>query len=206
MPASSARSASEDDSCDRSVPEDSEGSSDEGEAFESLRHILENQTHLFTCGGVIPIRGLEEPSKSPSSGGEVPQGDAPPSPQPDEQRKSNPITIRWDTDLAADDQATHCAKLTLPLDPGAEADLDRLVRNSQPATFGLGGQDVYDESYRKALKMDTTAFCTTFDPYSLGIIDAIAQVLLPSVIDSNTHRAVHAELYKLNVSAKTYEP
>ncbi|KAJ2980851.1 hypothetical protein NUW58_g6836 [Xylaria curta] len=59
--------------------------------------------------------------------------------------------------------------------------------------------DTYDESYRRALKMDPTAFCTTFDPYSVGIIDAVAQVLLPSVSGSTTHRGVRAELYKLNV-------
>jgi hypothetical protein len=70
---------------------------------------------------------------------------------------------------------------------------------TQPATFGRGREDVYDETYRKALKMDTTAFCSTFDPYSLGIVDTIAQVLLPSIVDSSTHRSVRAELYKLNV-------
>ncbi|KAK2000996.1 oxidoreductase [Colletotrichum falcatum] len=112
-------------------------------------------------------------------------------------RESDPVTIRWDLDGTGDDPA--CAKLGLPPVRGAGAGLERLLRHSQPAIFGRDGQDVYDESYRKALQMDPAAFCTTSDPYSVGIIDAVAQVLLPSVSDSTTHRCVRAELYKLNI-------
>ncbi|KAH8807855.1 oxidoreductase [Xylogone sp. PMI_703] len=158
--------------------------SNKEESLEELKAILANQTHLFACGGRVPIAGF--PSETASQSSDI-----------DEQRRSPPVTIRWDTPGTADDQTTP-AKLTLPLAP--EADMLRLFQHSQPATFGRGGQDVYDESYRKALKMDPTNFCTTFDPYSLGSIDAGAQVLLPSVIDSTTCRAVRAELYKLNAS------
>ncbi|KAK1641521.1 oxidoreductase [Colletotrichum phormii] len=158
------------------------GDSGDNEALSSLRRILAEQSHLFACGGDIPIRN----STSPAEGGGQ-----------DEQRKSDPITIRWDLDGTGDDRA--CAKLSLPPAQGTEAGLDRLLHHSRPATFGRGGQDVYDESYRKALQMDPAAFCTTFDPYSVGIVDVVAQVLLPSVCDSTTHRGVRAELYKLNV-------
>lgn len=174
--------------------------SSENEPLENLKTILENQSHLFACGGVIPIR---KPNGQGTEG--TTQAHEALLPQGDEQKTSNPVTIRWDVAGATDGQATACAKLTLPLDPGADADMDRLVQQSQPATFGRGGEDVYDESYRKARKMDPTAFCTTFDPYSLGIIDIVAQVLLPSVVDSVTHRAVQAELYKLNVSLKSFK-
>ncbi|KAK6858062.1 hypothetical protein PG995_005761 [Apiospora arundinis] len=106
-------------------------------------------------------------------------------------------------DAAGRKKAEACTKLNLPLIPGAgvggETSLKRLVQHCQPATFGRGGKDVYDESYRRAGKMDPTAFCTTFDPYTAGIIDTVAQVLLPSVYDSVTHRGVRAELYKLNI-------
>ena len=77
--------------------------------------------------------------------------------------------------------------------------LEELVGDFKAATFGRGGQNIYDKSYRNALKMDPGVFCTTFDPYSLGIIDTIAQVLLPSFVDSATHRSVRAELYNMNV-------
>lgn len=94
-----------------------------------------------------------------------------------------------------------CRKVTLPVTGETDTDgLASLVQDCQPATFGLGGQDVYDEAYRKALKMDPTAFCSTVDPYSLGIVDTVAQLLLPSFLESSTHRAVEARLYKLNVS------
>lgn len=73
-------------------------------------------------------------------------------------------------------------------------------RSASRQHLGLAGQDVYDETYRKALKMNPEEFCSTFDPYSLGIVDSVAQTLLPSFLDSTTHRAVEAKLYKLNAS------
>ncbi len=68
-----------------------------------------------------------------------------------------------------------------------------------PASFGLAGKNVYDEGYRKALKLDTSQFSTNFCPYTLGIVDAIAQILLPEA-SKGKERGVKAELYKLNVS------
>jgi hypothetical protein len=116
----------------------------------------------------------------------------------DEGRESDPVTIRWDVNASADGVAVSCTKLKFPVAPG---ELDRLVQDSRPATFGRGGQDVYDKSYREALQTGPDAFCSTFEPYSLGIIDTMAQVLPPSVLDSRTHRGVQAELCKLNVSS-----
>jgi hypothetical protein len=160
------------------------------DAFEELGDILKNQNHLFACSGSILIKN--EPEVAPDQ-----------RPGPDEQRTSRPVTIRWDTATAnspASEQDA-CVKLTLPIAPGRNGGVDRLCEHAQPATFGRGGEDVLDESYRKALKVDTDSFCSTFDPYTLGIVDTIAQVLLPSAIDSTTHRSVRAELYKLNVKS-----
>jgi hypothetical protein len=100
-------------------------------------------------------------------------------------------------------QTVSCARITLPFPVGEVANLGQLLQCSQPATFGRSGQDIYDKSYREALQMAPDAFCTDFDPYSLGIIDTVAQVLLPSALDSATHRSVRAELYKLNVSSSS---
>ncbi|KAK2046761.1 hypothetical protein LZ31DRAFT_493184 [Colletotrichum somersetense] len=165
------------------------GDSGNNETLASLKRILAEQSHLFACGGDVPIREPKVPAEASS--------EIEPSSHPSERRESNPITLRWDLDGTEDDQV--CAKLSLPPVRGAEAGLNRLLQHCRPATFGRDGQDVYDESYRKALQMDPAAFCTTFDPYSAGIIDAVAQVLLPSVSDSTTYRGVRAELYKLNV-------
>ncbi|KAF8840622.1 hypothetical protein BDN67DRAFT_990258 [Paxillus ammoniavirescens] len=77
-----------------------------------------------------------------------------------------------------------------------EEELEVLYRACKPATFGRNGEDVLDETYRKAGKMDLTAFSTLFDPRSLGIHDQIIQGLF------TRDRGVQMELYKLNVYGK----
>lgn len=153
--------------------------------LDQLREELGKQTEktIFTCGGTIPItkRGptLTSDDTKVSSA-------------------SEPVTIRWDP-LVLETPASQ-ARLVLPLaqkDPGP---LKNLINDLQPASFGYQGKDVFDETYRKALKMDTDNFATTFNPYECGIIDAIAQALLPSTPDSDLRRGVRAELYKMNVS------
>ncbi|KAH7890155.1 hypothetical protein F5I97DRAFT_1801966 [Phlebopus sp. FC_14] len=79
------------------------------------------------------------------------------------------------------------------------ADLDRLANACQPATFGRNKEAVYDESYRKALKLDTTAFAAHFDAESAGLVDIIRQELLEG---ENDKREIMLELYKLNIYGK----
>ncbi|KAK7217820.1 hypothetical protein V2G26_005823 [Clonostachys chloroleuca] len=177
----------------------SEQPSPEKPPLDQLRAFLANQNHMFTCGGSIPIVERPEPTKPQRAPTRDRLGNRLTT---DEPRTSDPITIRWDVaDMkgGTGQRGNPCDKITLPLAPGSENDIQRLLDGTQPATFGRGREDVYDETYRKALKMDTTTFCSTFDPYSLGIVDTIAQVLLPSIVDSSTHRSVRAELYKLNL-------
>ena len=56
--------------------------------------------------------------------------------------------------------------------------------------------------------MDRSSFSSGFCPYTLGIVDTIAQVLLPNVSEAIGTKGVLAELYKLNVSVSlgTYLP
>ncbi|KAG9316294.1 nucleophile aminohydrolase [Chiua virens] len=75
-------------------------------------------------------------------------------------------------------------------------ELETLSQACQPASFGFNNQEVLDESYRKAGKMDLDAFVTSFDPRSVGIHDVIERDLLA------TDRSVEFELYKLNVYGK----
>ena len=159
---------------------------------------------LFACGGTIQIAagdhggnsGVEEPpSRPPSSSSQCASVATIPSayPQP-------PIALHWDPrDASA--PAGHC-KLTFPVEKAGSSNLERLLNDMKPATFGLGGEDVYDESYRKASKLDPENFTTNFCPYSAGIVDVISQLLLPNPY-SNKERAVRAELYKLNVRSTT---
>jgi hypothetical protein len=54
---------------------------------------------------------------------------------------------------------------------------------------------VLDSSYRKALKLDTTEFATSFD---LGKTNLLRKVQR-SLLDDIDNRQIRAELYKLNV-------
>lgn len=77
-----------------------------------------------------------------------------------------------------------------------EEDIKKLVEASEKATFGRNSQDILDESYRKAWKMDTSQFSTQFDVANSGILDVVHDQLLH--YEKNSKNLV-AHLYKLNV-------
>ncbi|KAI0895160.1 hypothetical protein F4806DRAFT_91726 [Annulohypoxylon nitens] len=157
---------------------------------EELGQFVESRSSTFTCGGSIPI--VSAPQSSSEAGTSTQNAIVVEAAG----LKSEPITIRWDSRQS---DATH--KVTLPIDVSdsdSQAKFGVLINDCQPATFGYQGQDVYDENYRKATKLDTSDFSTNFCPYSLGIIDTIAQVLLPNYSNTNSRTGVRAELYKLN--------
>ncbi|KAF8636166.1 hypothetical protein AX17_003738 [Amanita inopinata Kibby_2008] len=74
--------------------------------------------------------------------------------------------------------------------------LNRLADACDPATFGVGHKDVYDESYRKAGKLGSEAFRPTFDPINLGLINVLRQRLLRGL---QAQKPIRAELYNMNV-------
>ena len=145
----------------------------------------------------IPMLGAAESLNSPAD--QVAPASATEQSKPNI-HTSSPVILRWDS--SNDSNLT--SKLVFPLEPNTSGNLEQLVKDCQPATFGYKGKDIYDETYRKASKLDASAFSSTLNPYELGIIDAIAQILLPSVKDANNMRGIRAELYKLNVSDTTY--
>lgn len=171
----------------------------EQNAIKAMRTSVEKQhsKSIFACGGKVPVRSQEEQEKGSHKA-----------------VASLPVDLRWDAltavpdgseeGTATNDVSSKKTKLVLPLEPSTEGNLDQLVADTQPATFGLGGEHVYDENYRKATKMDPTQFSTSFNPYTLGIIDEIAQGLLPSTKKLEDARSVRAELYKLNVSGSLF--
>ena len=78
--------------------------------------------------------------------------------------------------------------------------LAALTEACDPATFGLAGEDVLDEAYRKAAKLDVSKFAITFNPLRCGLISTIKDQLL------NYNRAnapLDCELSKLNVYGKS---
>ncbi|RXW24088.1 hypothetical protein EST38_g1746 [Candolleomyces aberdarensis] len=77
-----------------------------------------------------------------------------------------------------------------------DADIAKLVEASQRATFGRGGEDVFDESYRKAWKMDNSQFAPQFDVIHSGVMDIIHEQLLHY---EKGGVKLDPRLYKLNV-------
>jgi len=76
-----------------------------------------------------------------------------------------------------------------------------LSRACSPATFGLNNQDVLDESYRKAGKLDVGKFAWLFSPASRS--DFTVQLISGLFPSNELHKGVRFELYKLNVYGKT---
>ena len=120
----------------------------------------------------------------------------------DEEDVAEPVALRYDLP-----GGKTVRKLTL-LSDNDESGIEGLLKHYTPATSGQGGEEVLDESYRKAVKLDSELFSTNFNPCDVGIIDAIAQSLLPGIAKTfaygksvfEDHLGVVAELYKLNVS------
>ncbi|KAG5641470.1 hypothetical protein DXG03_005122 [Asterophora parasitica] len=81
----------------------------------------------------------------------------------------------------------------------SEGKLADLEKACEPATFGLNHDDVLDESYRKAGKMDAELFLARFDPTRLGIVEYVREQLLEG---ADEEKDIKAELYKLNVYGK----
>ncbi|OAG10945.1 uncharacterized protein CC84DRAFT_1084719 [Paraphaeosphaeria sporulosa] len=152
-----------------------------------LGSFIVSKSSTFACGGTIPIQGVSD-----TPGDLKPAG------------ITFPFALRWDSKYSA----TGVGKLTFPVDPTNTMEMQnfsKLLEECEPASFGYKGEDVLDETYRKATKLDRSAFSVDFCPYELGIIDRIAQILLPNAksddgahIGSSTH-GVRAELYKLNI-------
>ncbi|KAM5539469.1 hypothetical protein V8D89_006921 [Ganoderma adspersum] len=66
----------------------------------------------------------------------------------------------------------------------------------EPAPFGRNDQTVFDDSYRKAGKMEVDDFMLGFDAERTGLIEAIRSSLFQG---AEEEKFIKAELYKLNV-------
>lgn len=74
--------------------------------------------------------------------------------------------------------------------------LESLANACDPATFGRNKEDVYDESYRKAKKLNTGSFMVGLDLARLGLPRIISEAL---VVGQTSPKSVRAELYNLNI-------
>ena len=80
--------------------------------------------------------------------------------------------------------------------PAHVAALDELEKACDPATFGRNQEDVFDESYRKAGKMNTSNFMLGLDVDKTRLVDIVRTGL---VAGRDQKKDIRAELYKLNV-------
>lgn len=152
----------------------------------------------FACGGIIPIKTSEQ-SDSPSPPQTVPPADSPPS---RDNQPGSPIHIFWSKDASA-----HPKDIVLPLNSQSiNSNMQRLlelVADCDPASFGRGDKNVLDPEYRRAGKINSNQFATSFHPADYGLIDNVERLLLPtfntSVENMLPFRKLSAELYKLNV-------
>ncbi|KAK4224834.1 putative 2og-fe oxygenase family protein [Podospora fimiseda] len=108
---------------------------------------------------------------------------------------TTPVTLRWDPQN--DSKLASQCKLSFPDTTNQEDNIAALVNDMLPASFGHGGETVYDETYRKALQLDPSKFSTNFCPYTTGIIKEVTHALAQSFRAEAS--SVRAELYKLNI-------
>jgi hypothetical protein len=173
-----------------------------------IGQLVSSKGGCFSCGGSIPVAiqpgGKSDRLTSPSAEGQTsgPAETAGSVMDSDVKTTSKPVTVRWDPPSAPPGE---CRSACFPLSACGTgtgmARLKALLQDCEPATFGRGRQDILDESYRKATKLDASAFAADFCPYSLGIVNTAAELLMPGV-GLGWSRAVEAELYKLNVSRR----
>ncbi|KAF7798311.1 hypothetical protein EIP86_009532 [Pleurotus ostreatoroseus] len=79
----------------------------------------------------------------------------------------------------------------------ASADsLEHLAQTCDAATFGRDDEDVLDESYRKARKLDIPNFSVGLGVETNGLMDVVRGQLLEG---REAQQSIYAELYKLNV-------
>jgi hypothetical protein len=165
---------------------------DHPEGKELLAELLESlqfsKRHAhFACGGSVPVSSTDTTEDLGTS-----------------QRSTPPVTVRWDdrlqvTSLQSDEQIA-AFRATFTQKESDVRMVQKLVSDCQPATFGRGQEDVLDETYRKAGKLDPSEFSTNFCPYETGIVDAVTAMLMTDPVDGEIMLGVRAELYKLNVT------
>lgn len=132
----------------------------ESPLFRELRESVAKETVAFTfaCGGTIPIVSSPDDAVKETDDD---SGNA-------RATACLPIDIRWDSQEK--DMLASQTKVTFPLEPSTGQNLAQLIKDMAPASFGRGSEEVFDESYRKATKLDPTCFSSTFNPYALGIV------------------------------------
>ncbi|KAF4630636.1 hypothetical protein G7Y89_g7502 [Cudoniella acicularis] len=153
--------------------------------MDKLKQALNGYQSSYCCGGRIPISAGIEHSHSEASAAQSPI-------------KAPPISLRWDVS----EPAGHARAIRFPLNAGmwkgaatqsSPIDLDEPalhdnplfeepLKTYAPATFGLSGKNILDETYRMAGKLDRSEFSVDLHPHDFEIVDTITQILLPDAL------------------------
>jgi hypothetical protein len=123
------------------------------------------RTATFACGGSIPITPTSTNTTTETS-----------SPSP-------PVQVRYGSNGLG-------SVFNIPGSDPSSKEFKELLNVSLPATFGRAGEEVLDEDYRKAGKLDRGQFTTDFCPYAAGIVDTLTQMLLPQTKQSKHNRSI----------------
>ncbi|KAK4225865.1 hypothetical protein QBC38DRAFT_530161, partial [Podospora fimiseda] len=99
-------------------------------------------------------------------------------------------TLRWDTE-----DPNPPPKVSFPATSSAA--FAKFLKDAKPATFGLNGQAVLDETYRKAGMMNADRFCTSFNLSEWGIMETVTNALI-----YGSHGGIRAELYNVNLAVR----
>lgn len=158
----------------------------QNEVYRELQSVIEDECSKtsFACGGSISIsRDCDVTQKVHT-------------------QSSDPVSIFW---LSSNDNGgVRYVALPPKLTPDPNSpSIEELASDCTTASFGRGGEDVIDPEYRRAGKMDTTQFASSFHPADFGLLENIEQILLPEFEgkpeDHTCSRKLVADLYKLNV-------
>lgn len=114
--------------------------------------------------------------------------------------KRDPVRIYWTSGAGENHPRMMSFPTTEPRVATTEP-LAQLLKDCEPATFGRGNQEVLDEDYRQASKMDVQRFASDYSPYENRVMEKVSQALAFRDVGHNSHRGLWAELYKLNVGS-----
>lgn len=89
-----------------------------------------------------------------------------------------------------------CSSSRIDFSSASDEHLKALSDACDAASFGVNHENVLDEMYRKAGKLDAANFAAKFDPINTDLLDSLRDVLLEG---HAANRFIRAELYKLNV-------
>ena len=62
-------------------------------------------------------------------------------------------------------------------DDVSKGTFSQILRSCDPEAYGQGEKEVFDETYRKAWKLNASQFSTSFSPYEHSMVVIVTQVL-----------------------------